>query len=179
MTRARSVGGASRPTGQPGGVAAVVRPGEGELGRLRPLGAAQVRITGGFWGERQATNRTRTIPHGFDRLQATGTLGNLRLAAGMSGKYAALTDSSGAQFPFLDTDVYKWLEAVGWELGHGADPEMAAMADEAIAIIAGAQRDDGYINSFVQVLGGGAPFKDLEWGHELYCIGHLIQAAIA
>ena len=97
-------------------------PGAGAIGRLTPLGAEQVRITGGFWGERQAINRARTIPHGFDRLQATGTLGNLRLAAGMGGKYAALTDSSGAQFPFLDTDVYKWLEAVGWELGRGPRP---------------------------------------------------------
>ena len=179
MTREGMVDAGTRQSGRPGGTASLVRPGAAAIGRLTPLGAEQVRITGGFWGERQATNRARTIPHGFDRLQATGTLGNLRLAAGMGGKYAALTDSSGAQFPFLDTDVYKWLEAVGWELGRGADPALEAMADEAIAVVAAAQRDDGYLNSFVQVLGGGTPFRDMEWGHELYCIGHLIQAAIA
>jgi uncharacterized protein len=179
VTREGIVETGRRPAGRPGSGASLVVPGAGAIGRLTPLDAAQVRITGGFWGERQATNRARTIPHGFERLQATGTLGNLRLAAGMGGKYAALADSSGAQFPFLDTDVYKWLEAVGWELGRGSDPALEAMADEAIGVVAAAQRDDGYLNSFVQVLGGGTPFRDLQWGHELYCIGHLIQAAIA
>ena len=53
------------------------------------------------------------------------------------------------------------------------------MADEAIALVAAAQRPDGYLNSYVQVVGGGTPFQDLAWGHELYCIGHLIQAAVA
>ena len=159
--------------------ASVVRPSPGAMGRLRPLTAAQVHLDGGFWGERQATNRARTIPHGFDQLQAVGTLGNLRIAAGAKGTYQALNDSSGAAFPFLDTDVYKWLEAVGWELGHGSDPALEAMADEAIAVVAAAQREDGYLNSFVQVVGGGIPFQDLEWGHELYCLGHLIQAAVA
>jgi uncharacterized protein len=93
VTREGTVETGRRPAGRPGGGASLVVPGAGVIGRLTPLGAAQVRITGGFWGERQATNRARTIPHGFERLKATGTLGNLRLAAGMGGKYAALTDS--------------------------------------------------------------------------------------
>jgi uncharacterized protein len=167
------------PASRPAGAASVVRPTEGAVGRLRPLDAGDVRITGGFWAERATTNRTRTIPHGFDRLTATGTLGNLRLAAGATGNYQALADSSGAAFPFLDTDVYKWLEAVGWELGHGGDPTLEAAADEAIGLVAAAQRPDGYLNSYVQVVAGGEPFQDLAWGHELYCFGHLIQAAIA
>ena len=135
---------------------------------------------GGFWGDRQALNRSRTIPHGHEQLTAKGTLHNLRLAAGVrGGAYQALNDSSGAAFPFLDTDVYKWLEALGWELGRGGDPALQAMADEAIGLIAAAQRPDGYLNSYVQVIGGGTPYRDLAWGHELYCIGHLVQAAVA
>jgi DUF1680 family protein len=179
VTREGIVDGVDRRGGRPRSGASLVRPGAASLGRLTPLGAEQVRITGGFWGERQATNRSRTIPHGFDRLRATGTLDNFRLAAGSNGRYAALSDSSGAPFPFLDTDVYKWLEAVGWELGRGADPALEAMADEAIELVAKAQRADGYLNTFVQVLGGGNAFRDMEWGHELYCIGHLVQAAVA
>ena len=45
--------------------------------------------------------------------------------------------------------------------------------------MAAAQRPDGYLNSFVQVVRGGTPYRDLAWGHEFYCVGHLIQAAVA
>ena len=147
--------------------------------RRRPLGPSQVTILGGFLAERQRTNREHTLPHGFDQLRRSGALGNLRLAAGAGGQYHALTDSSGATFPFLDSDVYKWLEAVGWELGRAADPGLAAAADQAITLVAAAQRSDGYLNSYVQVVGGGTPYADLAWGHEFYCIAHLIQAAVA
>jgi uncharacterized protein len=145
----------------------------------RPLGPSQVRILDGFLAERQRTNRERTLPHGFDQLRHSGALGNLRLAAGGDGRYQALTDTSGATFPFLDSDVYKWLEAVGWELGRAADPGLAAAADQAIALVAAAQRPDGYLNSYVQVVRGGTPHTDLAWGHEFYCVAHLIQAAVA
>jgi hypothetical protein len=155
------------------------RPTEAAGSRLRPLGPARVRITGGFLAERQRVNRQRAIPHGFDQLRRSGTLDNLRLAAGGDGRYRALADTSGATFPFLDSDVYKWLEAAGWELGRAADPGLAAAADQAIGLVAAAQRPDGYLNSYVEVVGGGVPYRDLAWGHELYCIGHLIQAAVA
>ncbi|HZB59273.1 MAG TPA: beta-L-arabinofuranosidase domain-containing protein [Actinomycetota bacterium] len=145
----------------------------------RPLEPSRVTIFDGFLAERQRTNRQRTLPHGFDQLQRSGALGNLRLAAGGDGHYQALADTSGATFPFLDSDVYKWLEAVGWELGRAADPDLAAAADQAIAVVAAAQRPDGYLNSYVQVVRGGTPHTDLAWGHEFYCIGHLIQAAVA
>ncbi|HEV7708614.1 MAG TPA: beta-L-arabinofuranosidase domain-containing protein [Asanoa sp.] len=136
-------------------------------------------VHGGFWADRLKTNRDRTIPHGYAQLRRAGTLDNLRLAAGATGEYQASADSGGAVLPFLDSDVYKWLEAVGWELGTADDPFLRAAADEAIAIVAAAQRPDGYLNSFVQVLRDGRPYLDLAWGHELYCLGHLVQAGIA
>jgi DUF1680 family protein len=137
-----------------------------------------IAVVGGFWADRLRYNREHTIPHGLRQLRATGTLDNLRLAAGTGGPYRAQADSSGATFPFLDSDVYKWLEAVGWELGRCAEPALAAAADEVIGIVAAAQRPDGYLNSYVQVV-GGAPHQDLAWGHEFYCAGHLVQAAVA
>jgi DUF1680 family protein len=160
---------------------------------LRPLGTAAVTVHGGFWGERLRTNRERTIPHGYEQLERVGTLDNLRLAAGASGIYRADADSGGAVLPFLDSDVYKWLEAVGWELGADAglgvpasaglgapaSAGLAAAADAAIAVVAAAQRPDGYVNSFVTVVRDGVPYTDLAWGHELYCVGHLVQAAVA
>ena len=147
--------------------------------RLRPLEAPQLTIVDGFWADRLRVNREHTIPHGLDQIQHSGALDNLRLAAGARGDYQALADSAGFTFPFLDSDVYKWLEAVGWELGRASDSELAAAADKVIDVVASAQRPDGYLNSYVQVVGGGVPHQDLAWGHEFYCVGHLIQAAVA
>jgi uncharacterized protein len=146
---------------------------------LRPLPAGDVAITGGFWAERLRVNRERSIPHGFEQLDGVGNFHDLRLAAGATGSYRALGLMFGAPFPFLDSDVYKWLEAAGWELGRESSAELERHADIAIDLVTRAQRPDGYLNSFVQVLAPDQAYADLRWGHELYCIGHLIQAAIA
>ncbi|MET0416370.1 MAG: beta-L-arabinofuranosidase domain-containing protein, partial [Actinoplanes sp.] len=154
---------------------AVVQPSRTARARLHPFDARQVQLVDGFWADRIRINRERTIPHGLDQLRAAGNLDNLRLADG----YRAAADSAGATLPFLDSDVYKWLEAVGWELARASEPALAAAADEVIGLVAAAQRSDGYLNSYVQTVGGGVPYRDLSWGHELYCLAHLIQAAVA
>ena len=161
------------------GPVAVVLPTAGALSPLRPLDGARVDVTGGFWGTRLELNRERSIPHGFAELERVGNFANLRLAAGAMGDYQALGAPMGLVFPFLDSDVYKWLEAAGWELGRKPDQGLTASADEAIALVAAAQRPDGYINSFVQVVARGQEYRDLQWGHEMYCVGHLLQAGIA
>ncbi|MFL5672103.1 MAG: glycoside hydrolase family 127 protein [Chloroflexota bacterium] len=161
------------------GADAAVRPTPSAIARLTPLGAGDVQITGGFWAERLRTNRERTIPHGLEQLRLAGNLSNLKLAAGAHGRYRALGEASGTIFPFLDTDVYKWLEAVGWEIGRAPDRVLGDAADEVIGLVERAQRDDGYLNSYVQVVAPGREYDDLAWGHELYSFGHLIQAAIA
>ena len=153
-------------------------------GRHRPArarsGAAQVRLDGGFWGDRQAINRARTIPHGFDQLQATGHA--RQPAAGGRGDTARTRPSAtrpGAAFPFLDTDVYKWLEAVGWELGRGPDPALEADGRRGDR----ARRGGAAARRLPQQLRPGRRRRGAvprpAWGHELYCIGHLIQAAVA
>jgi DUF1680 family protein len=159
--------------------AAVVRPTPGAIAALTPFGGEGVSVTGGFWGERLTTNRERTIPHGFEQLERAGNFSNLRLAAGAHGRYRAIGEDIGVIFPFLDTDVYKWLEAVGWELGRDPSRALTRQADEAIGLVQRAQRSDGYLNSYVQVVAPGSEYRDLAWGHELYSFGHLIQAAIA
>ena len=161
-------------------LAAPVAPSNGAATAFRPLGLHQVRLTDGFWADRLRVNREKTIPHGYSQLQAAGTLQNFRLAADhATDGYRALGMMFQGPFPFLDSDVYKWLEAAGWELGRAWDDGIGKAADEAIDLVARAQRDDGYLNTFVQVLGGGRSYADLHWGHELYCFGHLIQAAVA
>jgi DUF1680 family protein len=159
--------------------AAVVVPTASAISALSPLGGPNVRLTGGFWDERLRTNREDSIPHGYRQLDEAGTLANFALAAGAHGRYRALGETTGVIFPFLDTDLYKWLEAAAWELGRASDAALARDADRAIELVVAAQRPDGYINTFVQVVAPGSEYKDLAWGHELYCVGHLIQAAVA
>ena len=157
----------------------VVLPTTSARSALRPLSATDVTITDGFWADRIRLNREQTLPHGFAWLKRSGTLGNFRVAAGAPGRYEALGEQYGVIYPFLDSDAYKWLEAAGWELGRGHDPALAASADEAIDAVRAAQRPDGYLNTYVQVVAPGTEYRNLAWGHELYCIGHLIQAAVA
>ena len=79
---------------------------------------------------------------------------------------------------FMDSDIYKTMEAVGWELAHGRRPELTSFAAEVTALLEEAQRPDGYLNSYFQV-SGEPRYTRLAWSHEMYCAGHLIQAAVA
>ncbi len=140
--------------------------------RLYPLAFGDAEITGGLWAGRREVNRRRLLPGASRHLEEAGNFDNLRAAAGQGSK-----PFRGPVF--MDSDVYKWLEAVGWELGRHPDPELAGQADEAIALIAAAQQEDGYLNSYYQVTRPGERFSNLAQDHELYCAGHLIQAAVA
>ena len=131
-----------------------------------------VEITGGCWGDRQRQNREVTIPHGIGMLEKSGTLENLRIAAGTSGGEYHLP-------VFRDSDLYKLLEAIAWERAHGADRDQEAFFNSSVELLEAAQEPDGYINSYVQVVEKGRRFGDPEMGHELYCAGHLFQAGVA
>lgn len=140
--------------------------------RLQTLGPQEVAVKAGFWADRRAVNRAVSLRHGFEMLEKAGNFHNLRLAAGLSeGPYRGRN--------FLDSDVYKWLEAVAWELGNQKDAGLQNLADGAIALIAAAQRPDGYLNSYYQTVEPAARWQNLDHGHELYCAGHLVQAAVA
>jgi DUF1680 family protein len=136
-----------------------VTPGPGAVVTLRP--DATGRITGGLWAQRMAANRA-AIPVVYQRLVEAGHIRNLRIAAGEEAGGV-----SGAAF--RDSDVYKWLEAAAW----AGVPDLAL-----VRTIADAQRDDGYLNSVIQIL-GEEPYTRLWMSHEHYCAGHLFQAAVA
>jgi hypothetical protein len=140
---------------------------------LRPLPLGGARIASGLWAQRQQVNRDVTIPEGERQLREAGNINNLRLAAGTGdGTYRGPV--------FQDSDVYKWLEAVAWEQGRAPSETLARWQRDVTAVVADAQAADGYVNSFVQVTRGDTDrFADLPFGHELYCAGHLIQAAVA
>jgi DUF1680 family protein len=140
--------------------------------RWKTLEFKSVSLNKGFWTKKLNVNRKISLHFGFEMLKKAGNFDNLRIAAGLiKGNYRG--------YVFQDSDIYKWLEAVAWEMGKEPDKELSSMVDQAIALIAAAQRPDGYINSYVQTRESPKPWIDLDNGHELYCAGHLFQAAIA
>ncbi|MCL2579615.1 MAG: glycoside hydrolase family 127 protein [Oscillospiraceae bacterium] len=99
-------------------------------------------------------------------------IANLKIAAG-------LASGTHQGYWFQDTDVYKWLEGVGHILNHFPDKELETLADEAIDLIEAAMEPDGYLNTFYQLRTPELKFKQLHLSHEMYCCGHLIEAAVA
>lgn len=82
-------------------------------------------------------------------------------------------------FVFQDSDFYKWIEAVAYSLISNPDSELEKMADEAIEIVCAAQQDDGYLDTYYILNGKDKIFSNLRDHHELYCMGHLLEGAVA
>jgi hypothetical protein len=139
-------------------------------GRLRPLGLGEVRLEPGFWADRQRLGGEVIVDHCRDWMTRLGWIGNFRAAA---------AGGSSAGREFADSEIYKLLEGLAWEAGRSgrAEPEQAVA--ELTEEVAAAQEPDGYLNTPFGWQGPEARYRDLEWGHELYCYGHLIQAAVA
>jgi DUF1680 family protein len=149
------------------------RPVVPSTGRLAPLGLAQVRITDGFWARRQETNRVATLAHIEHWLEREGWLANFDAAA----HGGPATSRRGREFS--DSEIYKLLEAMAWELGRRPDAGLETRFHAIVRRVAAAQQPDGYLSTMFGRPGQGARYSDLEWGHELYCQGHLLQAAVA
>ena len=116
--------------------------------------------------------REAGLPRQFEMCEATGRIDNFRRL------------SNGKDVPFRgrvfnDSDVYKLLEAASHALAECSDDDLAAATDGVIDVIAGAQRGDGYVNSYFAREREHQRYSDLTTQHELYCAGHLIQAGIA
>ena len=152
-----------------------VWPTRGAMGSFRPLGVADVVLARGHeLGDWQERNSEKTIPHCIGQIIASGALRNLKSAAlGHTGEVA----HEGLRFS--DSDVYKTLEAAAWDSARGLSPDVKDFVEEAASVVEGAQRPDGYVNSWVQGQHPQLAWTELRWGHELYCAGHLLQAATA
>lgn len=140
---------------------------------LTPLSVDDARITEGYWHTWQRQNASVTAPHILSWLERDGTVDNFRLAA---GKAKLGTHHRGPVY--TDSDLYKAIEGMAWELASTPESPLRIELDSLIALIEGAQAEDGYINTYVQAR-KAKRWADLADGHELYCIGHLIQAGIA
>jgi DUF1680 family protein len=139
--------------------------------RLRPVPLDAVDLADDFWEPRWRINREVTLPSQYRHLEDTGRLDNFRRASGkIGGGYQGIY--------FNDSDVYKWLEAAAWTLAEGSDSELERMVDAAITEIEDAQRPDGYLNTYFTFERAAQRWTDFDL-HEMYCAGHLFQAAVA
>ncbi|MXZ24585.1 MAG: glycoside hydrolase family 127 protein, partial [Caldilineaceae bacterium SB0665_bin_21] len=119
-----------------------------EFTEYRTLALTDAKVVGGFWSQRQSVNRKSSLNHAFEKLEASGNFNNLKLAIGEG-------EGSYREPLFLDSDIYKWLEAVGCALANEPDAGLQAKAEYAIGLLARTQEPDGYLNSYYQVLKPG------------------------
>ena len=139
--------------------------------RLTPIPFNKVKIDSGFWSPRLEIARKETVRVCLDKCEETGRLSNFRKAAGrMEGKFQGIY--------FDDSDVYKVLEGAAYCLMHSRDEELEARVDGIIDDIVASQQPDGYINSYYTLTGLEKRWTDMGM-HEAYCIGHMVEGAVA
>ncbi|WP_312410413.1 glycoside hydrolase family 127 protein [Pseudescherichia sp.] len=139
----------------------------------------QITLTDPFLGEYQRLIRDVVIPYQWQALndsipeaEPSHALANYRIAAGLEkGEFYGMV--------FQDSDITKWLEAVAWSLSQKPDASLEQTADEVIELLAQAQCDDGYLNTWFTVKEPGLRWTNVAECHELYCAGHLFEAAVA
>ncbi|MCC7494078.1 MAG: glycoside hydrolase family 127 protein [Fimbriimonadaceae bacterium] len=139
--------------------------------RLVPVSWRDVTVAAGFWGPRLATTRAVTLPLEYQQCQQTGRIDAFRLAW-----------RDGDPNPphiFWDSDVAKWIEAAAYSLAVQPDTALQAQLDEVIALVVAAQQPDGYLNVHFTVVEPQKRWSNLRDWHELYCAGHLMEAAVA
>ena len=142
------------------------------LVQLKPVPFTSVTIQDNFWSPRRETNRTASIPVNFQMLERSGNIRNLELAGAH--------ETNGFTGPvFMDSDLYKALEAAAYSLATHPDPALEAQMDRIIALLAAAQLPNGYLDTYFEVKEPNAKWTNLRDWHELYCAGHLFEAAVA
>ena len=125
-----------------------------------------------FWSPRLETNRTVSLPHNFEWCEKTGRINNFAKAGKLiPGKFEGIF--------FNDSDVFKVLEGASYSLADRPDPKLERTVDEVIRKIAAAQQPDGYLNTYFTLVEPSNRWTDLAIKHELYCAGHMIEAAVA
>ncbi|WP_219541760.1 glycoside hydrolase family 127 protein [Klebsiella michiganensis] len=139
----------------------------------------KLKINDPFLGQYQQLVRDVVIPYQWDALNdrieeadPSHAIENFRIAAGQQeGEFYGMV--------FQDSDVAKWLEAVAWSLCQKPDPGLEKTADEVIELVAAAQCEDGYLNTYFTVKAPEERWTNLAECHELYCAGHMIEAGVA
>lgn len=130
-----------------------------------------------FWAPRIKANRERGLEFQFAQLERIGAIQALdqqpRPLTIPRGPWGGTTQM------FWDSDIAKWLEAASYALATNPDPALDAQVDDIIDRLAKAQQEDGYLNTFFTAHDPDKRFTNERDWHELYCAGHLIEAAVA
>lgn len=140
--------------------------------RLQNIPVRAVRMGSGFWKGRRDANVERSIPTMLELLEQHGVVDNFRRLTGRK------------QVPrrgplYTDSDIYKWMEAVAFVLQSEDRPKLRDTFDRLTEEILAAQEPSGYLNTYYVDERRNLRFQEMHRGHELYCLGHLLQAAIA
>lgn len=146
---------------------------------IQPVPFTDFQVQDTFWKPRLETNRLVTIPYAFEQCEKTGRIANFARAGGL--------EEGGFQgIYFNDSDVYKIIEGAAYALAQHPDPKLEAYVQGVIAKIAAAQEPDGYLYTARTLCGpdykppgGRERWSNIKDGHELYCAGHLYEAAVA
>src|SRR4051812_41523337 len=148
-------------------------PAEQKEAMLKEVPLTDVKLSDDFWSPRLVKNRTVTIPHNFKECEETGRIANFARAGKLEpGPHQGIF--------FNDSDVYKTIEAASYALMTQPDEKLETYLDDIIAKIAAAQQPDGYIYTYYTLRNElDKKFTNLKDHHELYCGGHMIEAAVA
>lgn len=147
--------------------------------KIQEVNLSQVKVEDDFWSGRQRLIADVVIPFQeqvlndeVEGVEKSHALANFRIAAGMEeGEFYGMV--------FQDSDVAKWLEGVAYSLIVKPDAELEKRADEIIAVIEKAQQPDGYLNTYFTIKEPEHRWQNLQECHELYCAGHMMEAAAA
>lgn len=150
----------------------VAQSGAGQTYSATPVPFNQVHITDRFWNARLKAHAAETLETCIAQTQdSTERINNFIKAAG-------LMDGGHKGIYFDDSDVYKAMEGIAYSLANNPNSEREALLDKWIAYISKAQQPDGYLNTFYTLNHPGDRWTDME-KHEMYCGGHMIEAAVA
>ncbi len=144
--------------------------------RMRSLPIKKLKITDPFWSRWQTVLIEQTLPAEYKQIIDTGRLENFRRVVNK--------ETGGFQGLFFnDSDIYKWLEACAYAIAGSenisAKSKLQPMIDEAIELIQAAQEESGYLNTYFQLDHPNDKLRNLNAMHEMYCAGHLMEAADA
>lgn len=140
--------------------------------KLSAVPFTAVQLSDAFWTPRMKVNRETSLPHNFVWCEKTGRISNFAKAGG-------LEEDKFMGIYFNDSDVYKVLQGAAYSLADQRNPELERTVDDVIRKIAAAQQPNGYLNSYYTLVEPDKKWTNLQDKHELYCAGHLFEAAVA